>query len=78
MPVADLFGRILSEPYVKPAGLHCHLGPRITSLDGADAYRHAMTSSYGHVTGAPVVAVRKGPARPIIRREIDEDLCRLT
>jgi diaminopimelate decarboxylase len=40
------------------------------------AYHHAMTSNYSHVTRAPVVAVRKGHARPIIRRETDEDLLR--
>ncbi|HEY0695591.1 MAG TPA: hypothetical protein VGD71_41960 [Kribbella sp.] len=35
------------------------------------AYDHAMTSNYGHVTRAPVVAVRRGHARPVIRREPD-------
>lgn len=40
------------------------------------AYHHAMTSNYNHVTRAPVIAVREGHARPVIRRETDEDLLR--
>ena len=35
-----------------------------------------LASNDGHVARAPVVAVRKGHARPIIRRETDEDLLR--
>lgn len=48
----------------------------LLAVSGTGAYHHAMTSNYGHVTRAPVVAVRKGHARPIIRRETDEDLLR--
>jgi diaminopimelate decarboxylase len=40
------------------------------------AYHHAMASNYNHVTRPPVIAVRKGRARPVVRRETDEDLLR--
>jgi diaminopimelate decarboxylase len=40
------------------------------------AYHHAMASNYNHLTRPPVVAVRDGWARPVIRRETDEDLLR--
>jgi diaminopimelate decarboxylase len=40
------------------------------------AYHHAMASNYNHVTRPPVIAVRRGQARLLIRRETDEDLLR--
>jgi diaminopimelate decarboxylase len=40
------------------------------------AYHHAMASNYNHLTRPPVIAVRDGWARPVIRRETDEDLLR--
>ena len=40
------------------------------------AYHHAMASNYNHLTRPPVIAVRDGQARPVIRRETDEDLLR--
>jgi diaminopimelate decarboxylase len=40
------------------------------------AYHHAMASNYNHFTRPPVIAVRDGRARPLIRRETDEDLLR--
>jgi diaminopimelate decarboxylase len=40
------------------------------------AYHHAMASNYNLVTRPPVIAVRGGRARPVIRRETDEDVLR--
>jgi diaminopimelate decarboxylase len=40
------------------------------------AYHHALASDYDLVDRPPVIAVRGGRARPVIRRETDEDLLR--
>lgn len=40
------------------------------------AYHHSMASNYNMVRRPPVVAVRAGGARPVIRRETNEDLLR--
>jgi diaminopimelate decarboxylase len=40
------------------------------------AYHHAMASNYNHFARPPVIAVREGRARPLIRRETDEDMLR--
>ncbi|MEU8110260.1 diaminopimelate decarboxylase [Nonomuraea muscovyensis] len=41
------------------------------------AYQRSMASNYNHVPRPPVVAVRDGAARAIVRRESEEDLLRL-
>ncbi|MER6512679.1 diaminopimelate decarboxylase [Nonomuraea sp. NPDC001636] len=41
------------------------------------AYQRSMASNYNHVPRPPVVAVRDGEARVIVRRESEEDLLRL-
>jgi len=41
------------------------------------AYGRSMASNYNHVTRPPVVALRAGQARLIVRRETHEDLLRL-
>jgi diaminopimelate decarboxylase len=41
------------------------------------AYGHAMASNYNKVTRPPVVFVRDGTARVVVRRESDDDLVRL-
>ncbi|MEI6670505.1 MAG: diaminopimelate decarboxylase, partial [Actinomycetes bacterium] len=38
------------------------------------AYGRSMASNYNHVPRPPVVAVRNGKARVIVRRETDADL----
>jgi diaminopimelate decarboxylase len=40
------------------------------------AYHHAMASNYNHFARPPVIAVFSGRARPLIRRETDEDMLR--
>lgn len=41
------------------------------------AYQRAMANNYNHVPRPPVVAVRDGTARAIVRRESEDDLLRL-
>jgi diaminopimelate decarboxylase len=41
------------------------------------AYGHSMGSNYNKVTRPPVVFVRNGNARLVVRRETYEDLIRL-
>ncbi|WP_431900923.1 diaminopimelate decarboxylase [Nonomuraea sp. bgisy101] len=41
------------------------------------AYQRSMASNYNHVPRPPVVAVRDGAARAIVRRETEDDLLRL-
>ena len=41
------------------------------------AYCRSMASNYNHVPRPPVVAVRDGAARVIVRRETEDDLLRL-
>jgi diaminopimelate decarboxylase len=38
------------------------------------AYNHSMASNYNLVGRPPVIAVRNGTARPLIRRETTGDL----
>ena len=45
-------------------------------VPGTGAYNHSMASSYNMVGRPPVVAVRDGTARLLIRRETDSDLMR--
>jgi diaminopimelate decarboxylase len=45
-------------------------------MPGTGAYHHAMASNYNHIARPPVIGVRHGRARPLIRRETDEDLLR--
>jgi len=77
---------------VTVAGRHCEQGDVIVR-DGrvpADiavgdvlatpvtgAYGHSMASNYNKVTRPPVIFVRDGEARVVVRRETDEDLVRL-
>jgi diaminopimelate decarboxylase len=45
-------------------------------VPGTGAYNHSMASTYNMVGRPPVVAVRDGTARLLIRRETDSDLMR--
>jgi diaminopimelate decarboxylase len=45
-------------------------------VPGTGAYNHSMASNYNMVGRPPVVAVRDGAARLLVRRETDSDLLR--
>jgi diaminopimelate decarboxylase len=79
-----------TEPVIV-VGRHCEAGdvlipdarlPRdvgpgdLLAVPATGAYHHAMASNYNHFTRPPVIAVRDGRARPLIRRETDEDMLR--
>jgi len=46
-------------------------------VPASGAYHRSMASNYNHVPRPPVVAVRDGSARIIVRRETEDDLLRL-
>ena len=45
-------------------------------VPGTGAYNHSMASNYNLVGRPPVVAVRDGAARLLIRRETESDMLR--
>jgi diaminopimelate decarboxylase len=49
----------------------------LLAVPGTGAYARSMASTYNHVPRPPVVAVRNGRARLIVRRETEDDLLRL-
>ena len=49
----------------------------LLAVPATGAYCRSMASNYNHVPRPPVVAVRDGAARAIVRRETEEDLLRL-
>ncbi|MFJ6198529.1 diaminopimelate decarboxylase [Micromonospora sp. NPDC092111] len=49
----------------------------LVAVPGTGAYCRSMASNYNHVPRPPVVAVRNGRARLIVRRETEEDLLAL-
>ena len=49
----------------------------LVAVPATGAYHRAMASNYNHVGRPPVVAVREGQARVIVRRETEDDLLRL-
>jgi diaminopimelate decarboxylase len=49
----------------------------LLAVPGTGAYCRSMASNYNHVTRPPVVAVRAGEARVIVRRESEDDLLAL-
>jgi diaminopimelate decarboxylase len=46
----------------------------LIAVPGTGAYNHSMASNYNMIGRPPVIAVRDGTARPLIRRETSEDL----
>ena len=46
----------------------------LLAVPGTGAYCRAMASNYNHVPRPPVIAVRDGDARVVVRRETVEDL----
>jgi diaminopimelate decarboxylase len=49
----------------------------LVAVPASGAYHRSMASNYNHVPRPPVVAVRDGVARVIVRRETEDDLLRL-
>jgi diaminopimelate decarboxylase len=49
----------------------------LVAVPASGAYHRSMASNYNHVPRPPVVAVRDGTARVIVRRETEDDLLRL-
>lgn len=49
----------------------------LVAIPATGAYHRSMASNYNHVGRPPVVAVRDGRARLVVRRETDDDLLRL-
>ena len=49
----------------------------LVAVAATGAYCRSMASNYNHIPRPPVVAVREGTARVIVRRETDDDLMRL-
>ncbi|MBB2910221.1 diaminopimelate decarboxylase [Streptosporangium becharense] len=49
----------------------------LLAVPASGAYQRSMASNYNHVTRPPVIAVRDGSARVIVRRETEDDLLRL-
>ena len=46
-------------------------------MPGTGAYCRSMASQYNHVPRPPVIAVRDGVARVLVRRETEDDLLAL-
>jgi diaminopimelate decarboxylase len=49
----------------------------LLAVPASGAYHRAMGHNYNHVLRPPVVAVRAGAARAVVRRETEDDLLRL-
>jgi diaminopimelate decarboxylase len=49
----------------------------LLAVPASGAYHRSMASNYNHVPRPPVVAVRDGEARVLVRRETEDDLLRL-
>ncbi|MFC7220543.1 diaminopimelate decarboxylase [Streptomyces polyrhachis] len=63
---------------VRDAYLPADLAPGdLIAVPATGAYCRAMASNYNHALRPPVVAVRDGEARVIVRRETEDDLLRL-
>ncbi|GGU54119.1 diaminopimelate decarboxylase [Lentzea flava] len=66
-------GDVLAENVPLPADVHAG---DVLAVPATGAYHHALASNYNQVGRPPVVAVADGTARPIVRRETEEDLLR--
>ncbi|MFS8099743.1 diaminopimelate decarboxylase [Lentzea alba] len=65
-------GDVLAEG-VLPADVHAG---DVLAMPATGAYHHALASNYNQVCRPPIIAVNDGVARPIVRRETEEDLLR--
>ncbi|WP_308117367.1 diaminopimelate decarboxylase [Streptomyces fuscigenes] len=91
--VALVSRRSAAEPMlVRVVGKHCESGDilvrdaylpadlapgDLVAIPATGAYCRSLASNYNHALKPPVVAVREGAARVIVRRETEEDLLRL-
>lgn len=66
-------GDVLAEDVLLPGDVHAG---DLLAVPATGAYHHALASNYNQVCRPPVVAVKDGVARPIVRRETEEDLLR--
>ena len=48
----------------------------LLAIPGTGAYCRSMASNYNHALRPPVVAVREGASRVVVRRETEDDLLR--
>ncbi|WP_157247392.1 diaminopimelate decarboxylase [Nonomuraea typhae] len=63
---------------VRDADLPADLAPGdILAVPASGAYQRSMAGNYNHVPRPPVIAVRDGAARVVVRRETEDDLLRL-
>ncbi|UGQ15379.1 diaminopimelate decarboxylase [Yinghuangia sp. ASG 101] len=63
---------------VRDAYLPADIAPGdLVAVPATGAYCRSMASNYNHIARPPVVAVKDGQARVVVRRETDEDLLRL-
>jgi diaminopimelate decarboxylase len=63
---------------VKDVALPADLAPGdLIAVPASGAYHRSMASNYNHVPRPPVIAVRDGAARVIVRRETEDDLLKL-
>jgi diaminopimelate decarboxylase len=67
-------GDVVAHDVVLPADIR---PGDLVAVPASGAYHRSMASNYNHVTRPPVVAVRDGRARAVVRRETDDDLLRL-
>ena len=66
-------GDVVVKDEFRPADI----GREICRRAGDGAYARSMASNYNHVPRPPVIAVRDGRARVIVRRETEDDLLAL-
>ena len=62
---------------VRVVGKHCESGDVVVLDAVTGAYGHSMASNYNKVPRPPVIFVRDGAARVVVRRETLDDLLRL-
>ncbi|MFF1822578.1 diaminopimelate decarboxylase [Kribbella sp. NPDC058245] len=63
---------------VKDEFLPSDVGPGdLIAVPGTGAYCRSMASNYNHVPRPPVIAVKDGQTRIVVRRETEDDLLRL-
>jgi diaminopimelate decarboxylase len=81
---APVLGRVVGkhcesgDVIVKDEFVPSDLAPGdLVAVPGTGAYCRSMASQYNHVPRPPVVAVRDGESRLLIRRETEEDLLSL-
>jgi diaminopimelate decarboxylase len=64
-------GDVLAEDVPLPADVHAG---DLLAVPVTGAYHHSLASNYNQVCRPPIIGVRDGFARPLVRRETEEDL----